>query len=177
MVRDQTLRDDVVLVEAEPVGADVERADRLAGWEPLQVGHRDLHDEAPARRELGGDALEAGDLLVLGRQVHDGVEDEVSEGEARSGARAGEVADRDVDLVAARLRTQPCEHRFRQVDAVDPDTAVRQRQGYSAGADAELDLMARLAGLTLRERWAGWRREPFTADSRQHVSVWEKAAR
>jgi SAM-dependent methyltransferase len=42
---------------------------------------------------------------------------------------------------------------------------------------AELDLMARLAGMTLRERWAGWRREPFTSDSIRHVSVWEKPAR
>jgi SAM-dependent methyltransferase len=41
---------------------------------------------------------------------------------------------------------------------------------------AELDLMAELAGMRLRERWAGWRREPFTSDSRQHVSVWEKPA-
>jgi hypothetical protein len=39
---------------------------------------------------------------------------------------------------------------------------------------AELDLMAQLAGLRLRERWAGWRREPFTAETREHVSVWEK---
>ncbi len=39
---------------------------------------------------------------------------------------------------------------------------------------AELDLMAELAGMTLRERWAGWKREPFTNESRQHVSVWEK---
>ncbi|MFI8239064.1 class I SAM-dependent DNA methyltransferase [Streptomyces sp. NPDC085866] len=39
---------------------------------------------------------------------------------------------------------------------------------------AELDLMARLAGLRLRERWDGWSREPFTSESRQHVSVWEK---
>jgi len=41
---------------------------------------------------------------------------------------------------------------------------------------AELDLMAQLAGLTLRERWSGWNREPFTGDSRQHISVWEKAS-
>jgi SAM-dependent methyltransferase len=40
---------------------------------------------------------------------------------------------------------------------------------------SELDLMARLAGLTLRERWSGWRREPFTAASRSHISVWQKA--
>jgi SAM-dependent methyltransferase len=41
---------------------------------------------------------------------------------------------------------------------------------------AELDLMAQLAGMTLRERWSGWKREPFTGDSRKHVSVWEKPA-
>ena len=41
---------------------------------------------------------------------------------------------------------------------------------------AELDLMAELAGLRLRDRWAGWRGEPFTHESRQHVSVWERPA-
>lgn len=41
---------------------------------------------------------------------------------------------------------------------------------------AELDLMARLAGLRLRERWEGWTREPFGHDSGRHVSVWEKPA-
>ena len=40
---------------------------------------------------------------------------------------------------------------------------------------AELDLMARLAGMTLRERWSGWNREPFTSESRKHISVWQKA--
>jgi SAM-dependent methyltransferase len=37
---------------------------------------------------------------------------------------------------------------------------------------AELDLMAEMAGMTLSERWSGWQREPFTSESRQHVSVW-----
>jgi SAM-dependent methyltransferase len=60
---------------------------------------------------------------------------------------------------------------------------------YSAGPDgnlepysipfryvwpAELDLMARLAGMTLRERFSGWTREPFTSESTTHVSVWER---
>ncbi|WP_372434884.1 hypothetical protein [Myceligenerans salitolerans] len=40
---------------------------------------------------------------------------------------------------------------------------------------AELDLMARIAGMRLVERWADWDRSPFTADSRKHVSVWRKA--
>jgi SAM-dependent methyltransferase len=39
---------------------------------------------------------------------------------------------------------------------------------------SELDLMAQLAGMTLRERWGGWKREPFTSESIKHVSVWEK---
>jgi SAM-dependent methyltransferase len=41
---------------------------------------------------------------------------------------------------------------------------------------SELDLMARLAGLTLRERWSDWNRAAYTSDSTSHVSVWEKAA-
>jgi SAM-dependent methyltransferase len=39
---------------------------------------------------------------------------------------------------------------------------------------AELDLMARLAGMELRERWADWDRSTFTAESTKHVSVWQK---
>jgi SAM-dependent methyltransferase len=39
---------------------------------------------------------------------------------------------------------------------------------------AELDLMARLAGMRRQGRWGGWRREPFTALSPSHVSVYEK---
>jgi SAM-dependent methyltransferase len=41
---------------------------------------------------------------------------------------------------------------------------------------AELDLMARLAGLVPEDRWEDWRRRPFTGDSRAHVSVWRGPA-
>ena len=41
---------------------------------------------------------------------------------------------------------------------------------------AELDLMARLAGMSLRKRWSSWNREPFTSESREHVSVWVKTS-
>lgn len=46
---------------------------------------------------------------------------------------------------------------------------------FRSAPPAELDLMARLAGLSLRERWGGWNREPFTAESEKHVSVWVKS--
>jgi len=39
---------------------------------------------------------------------------------------------------------------------------------------SELDLMARIAGLRLTERWAGWNREPFTSSSPSHVSVYDR---
>ncbi|HTT87756.1 MAG TPA: methyltransferase domain-containing protein [Acidimicrobiales bacterium] len=41
---------------------------------------------------------------------------------------------------------------------------------------AELDLMAEMGGMTLVGRWGGWEREPFTAESTRHVSVWQKAS-
>jgi SAM-dependent methyltransferase len=39
---------------------------------------------------------------------------------------------------------------------------------------SELDLMAKIAGMRLRERWSNWQRDPFTSDSPMHISVWEK---
>ncbi|MEA2447985.1 MAG: hypothetical protein QOK47_1622, partial [Actinomycetota bacterium] len=41
---------------------------------------------------------------------------------------------------------------------------------------SELDLMARIAGLELKERWGGWEGEPFEAASPRHVSVYTKAS-
>jgi len=42
---------------------------------------------------------------------------------------------------------------------------------------SELDLMARIAGLELRERWGDWDRSPYTSESRKHVSVWSATRR
>jgi SAM-dependent methyltransferase len=45
---------------------------------------------------------------------------------------------------------------------------------FRSASPGEFDLMAQMAGLRLRERWADWDRTPFTAESTKHVSVWEK---
>jgi SAM-dependent methyltransferase len=63
-------------------------------------------------------------------------------------------------------------HHFEIVDGRLERTSIPFRYAWPA----ELDLMAQLAGMRLRERWSGWKREPFTSDSRKHVSVWEKPA-
>jgi SAM-dependent methyltransferase len=63
-------------------------------------------------------------------------------------------------------------HHFEIVDGRLERVSIPFRYAWPA----ELDLMAQLAGMSLRERWSGWKREPFTSDSRKHVSVWEKPA-
>jgi len=63
-------------------------------------------------------------------------------------------------------------HHFTLVDG----QWVRLSIPFRSVSPAELDLMARLAGMTLRERWSGWKRDPFTSESTKHVSVWEKPA-
>jgi SAM-dependent methyltransferase len=61
-------------------------------------------------------------------------------------------------------------HHYSVVDGTLETVSVPFRYVWPS----ELDLMAQLAGMRLRERYGGWRREPFTADSRSHVSVWVK---
>jgi SAM-dependent methyltransferase len=63
-------------------------------------------------------------------------------------------------------------HHFEIVDGRLERLSIPFRYAWPA----ELDLMAQLAGMRLRERWSGWKREPFTSDSRKHVSVWERPA-
>jgi SAM-dependent methyltransferase len=62
-------------------------------------------------------------------------------------------------------------HHLRAVDGKFEKRSIPFRYVWPA----ELDLMARLAGMTLRGRWGGWKREPFTRVSTKHVSVWQKS--
>ncbi|MFN3217940.1 MAG: class I SAM-dependent DNA methyltransferase [Acidimicrobiales bacterium] len=71
-----------------------------------------------------------------------------------------------VDLVAQ----QAVSHHF----TADGAGAGEVRTPFRYVWPSELDLMARIAGLDLRERWADWSRAPFTGDSTSHVSVWQK---
>ncbi len=74
----------------------------------------------------------------------------------------------EYDVVAQGLVS----HHYRVVDGVLDVVSVPFRYVWPA----ELDLMARLAGMRLRDRSAGWKGEPFTSESTSHVSVWEKNA-
>jgi SAM-dependent methyltransferase len=60
-------------------------------------------------------------------------------------------------------------HHFEIIDGRVERSSIPFRYAWPS----ELDLMAELAGMSLRERWSGWQREPFASDSRKHVSVWE----
>jgi len=65
---------------------------------------------------------------------------------------------------------QMVSHHYRIVDG----RADTFRSPHRFVWPSELDLMAKLADMELRERWADWNETPFTADSRSHVSVWQK---
>lgn len=75
--------------------------------------------------------------------------------------------DRYTDLVAQ----QAVSHHF----FADGSGTRELRTPFRYVWPSELDLMARLAGLSLQARWAGWDRAPFTGDSTAHVSVWVKS--
>ena len=76
--------------------------------------------------------------------------------------------DRYTDVVAQ----QAVSHHF-----VADGSGVREfRTSFRYVWPSELDLMAKLAGMSLRDRWAGWDRSPFTGESTSHVSVWETVA-
>jgi len=75
--------------------------------------------------------------------------------------------DRYTDFVAQRAVS----HHF----VADGSGAREHKTPFRYVWPSELDLMAKLAGMSLRDRWAWWDRSPFVGDSRSHVSVWEKA--
>ncbi|GAB2800711.1 hypothetical protein GCM10027073_36150 [Streptomyces chlorus] len=115
------------------VGHDV-----LPGWKPSQFGDQDLDDEAASGFQVSRGVAETDHLLRLRRQIQDRVEEQVGDGERPVHPRRREIADRDVDRVTAWLGTQPGNHRLRQVDAVDLDSALCQWQRDAPRPDAQL---------------------------------------
>jgi hypothetical protein len=115
---------------------------------------------------------------------------------------ARHLAEDGVFVLECRIPTAPSRpgHQFVDVERVgvdhveldvcryDPVTQVLDKNHVRISADGpvlspirlrlahppEFDLMARIAGIRLRERWGGWSGEPYTANSWRHVSVYER---
>src|SRR5262249_12831525 len=75
--------------------------------------------------------------------------------------------DRYTDLVAQ----QAMSHHF----FADGSGTHELRTPFRYVWPSELDLMARLAGMTLHARYEDWDRSPFTGESPKHISIWQKA--
>ncbi len=84
-----------------------------------------------------------------------------------------DVSDDHVGFDSFDLVTQSCvSHHFTRTE----DGGWRRGAGnFRFVWPAELDLMARIAGLRLEARYGSWDRSPFTDESTKHVSVWRKA--
>jgi hypothetical protein len=149
--------------------------DRIADvYDAMMADLPDPADCVDRLAELAGPGPGAGDrhrpggpaLAARGVQVHgiDASEAMVERLRAKPGGEA-------VAVTLGDFAGVPVEDGYRLVYG-----GIRLHPGAIRYAwPSELDLMARLAGLRLRERWGGWRREPFDADSRLHVSVYEHA--
>jgi len=88
-----------------------------------------------------------------------------------SGLRVFDLSDTHAGVDEYDAATQRLvSHHFTLVD----DRWERLSMPFRSVSSSELDLMAGLADMRLRERWSGWNREPFTGESSKHVSVWEK---
>jgi hypothetical protein len=74
-------------------------------------------------------------LLVVRRQIHDRVRNQIDNGERALDGGRGEVADCHSDLRCATLHAQPRDHRLREIDPVHKDAALCKRQRDPAGAD------------------------------------------
>jgi SAM-dependent methyltransferase len=75
----------------------------------------------------------------------------------------------EIEIATQRLNS----HHYRLVDGRYELLSAPFRYVWPS----ELDLMARIADMSLHERWSDWNREPFTSDSTQHISVWQKVQR
>ena len=113
------------------------------------------------------DHLEAGGCFVIEVGVPD--LQRLPPGETFRAFPVSEGRFDEYDVAAQGLTS----HHFRIIDGKADRVSVPFRYVWPA----ELDLMAQLAGMTLQDRWSGWKREPFTSASRKHVSVWEKPLR
>jgi SAM-dependent methyltransferase len=125
------------------------------------IGNLTTQDEQVACFENAAAHLDPGGCFVI----------ELGFGRARAPLEVFDLSDTHVGIDERDLATQRLvSHHFSLVDGSWERVSIPFR---SVGP-GELDLMARIAGLRLRERWGGWKREPFTSESTRHVSVWEK---
>jgi len=115
----------------------------------------------------------AAHLCPGGRFVIEAWVPDVTDFHAGRALRIVSIEDRRVVLEAAEL--DPVEQHMRTTKMFcGPDGVQAFPANHRYAWPAELDLMARLAGLHREERWQDWRRHPYTAASRNHVTVYRR---
>jgi SAM-dependent methyltransferase len=124
------------------------------------IGNLTTQDEQVACFENVAAHLEPGGCFVIELGLY-----------GRGRLEVFDLSDRHVGVDEYDAATQRLvSHHFTLVDG----RWERVSMPFRSVGPGELDLMARLAGMRLRERWGGWKREPLTSESAKHVSVWEK---
>jgi hypothetical protein len=113
---------------------------------------------------FGGKLTDAGSFVVEGA---------VSNVDAAGSVRVQSVNENEVHLVVAK--GDPATQALRSAHVILREDGTRIIPVFGRHIPpGELDLMASLAGLRLRKRWGDWDQQPFTGQSRRHVSIYER---
>lgn len=139
VVRDQTLRCGVVLVDPPAAAVAMKHDVALATRQTPKVRNANLDNEEAAWLQMDRRVGEARDLLLLRGEVSDGVENEVDKPERTLDTRASHVADRHTQVATPRLQAQLLDHRLRELDSANVHAAGRQRERNPSGADRKLE--------------------------------------
>lgn len=159
--------DDIPVTLGDMATTRVEGRFRLVYLVYNTIGNVETQDRQVACFETAAAHLEPGGFFVVEMVVPDLRRLVPGQDTIVFAHRPGYVGyDRYDDLVA--------QHAVSHHVVFDGSGAREIRTPWRYVWPSELDLMARLAGLTLTERWADWNRSPFTGESPSHVSVWRK---
>jgi SAM-dependent methyltransferase len=167
-LREKDPSERVPVVMGDMATARVEGTFRLVYLVYNTIGNLTTQDQQVACFQNAADHLEPGGCFVIEvgvprlRHLPPGDDAQVF---AHAPGYVG--YDRFTDLVAQQATSH---HFVADADGVHEVATTPFRFVWPS----ELDLMARLAGMTLRDRWADWRRSLFTGESDAHVSVWQK---
>ena len=137
VVRDELLVDEVEGIETDAVVLDTECLGDRPDRQTLQVWHKHLDNEVPARTQMPGGIAEARDLLGLGQEIGYGVVDQIHEVERTGHGVVRHIAHDQRDPLAAWLRAKHLAHCLRTIDAGNRQASGAERQRDTSCADGE----------------------------------------
>ena len=133
------IRDIVKGLDAHVVGIHLEDPAGLRGRHSAELGDDEFNHEVATWREMGRSVYKHPQLLLLGREVHDGVGHHVDQLETAREAFFGHIADHHGDRLSALLSLKLLDHVRRELNAIHRYTACAKGEGDAPGTNGEFE--------------------------------------